>query len=128
MSRSLLAVAALCAPLLSGCVVAAVGITAVAVSQEFVDNAQVAYMREDHQVVWEQAKATLTRLSGSGTLELDEPTQAARCNVDGAQVTVVVEIHDVGQTKLAATARKWGFYDEEAANAVITEIKHDLDR
>jgi len=115
------------ATLLSGCVVAAVGLTAAVVSHEFTNNAQLAFMQEDHRVVWEQVKLTLNDMAPE-PVEIDDEIQAARCVVDSASVTVYVEIFDVGEAKLSVTARKWGFYDEGVASKIITRIKRDLGR
>ena len=114
-------------PLVSGCLVAAVGVTAAVASQEFIDSASVAFLKEDHGVVWEQTKTTLARLS-LDPIEIEEEVQAARCNIDGAMVTVHVEIFDVHQTKLAVGARKWAMYNSDAADEVLMTIKKDLDR
>ena len=114
-------------PLLAGCVVATVGLTTAVASQEFVDNATVAFLKEDHHVVWDQAKRTLAYLS-LDPIEVEEAERAARANVDGAKVTLHVEIFDVNETKLSVGARKWGFYDNDAAEAVLERIKDDLDR
>ncbi|MEE8467420.1 MAG: hypothetical protein V3T22_03135, partial [Planctomycetota bacterium] len=115
------------AALLSGCVVAAVGLTVAVVSHEFTNNAQLAFMREDHRVVWEQVKLTLDDLAPE-PVEIDDELQAARCTIDSAAVTVYVEIFDVGETKLSVTARKWGVYDSDSASSIITRIKRDLGR
>lgn len=113
--------------LLSGCVVAAVGLTAAVVSHEFTNNAQLAFMQEDHRIVWAQVKLTLNDLAPE-PVEIDDELQAARCTIDSAAVTVYVEIFDVGETKLSVTARKWGFYDSDTASSIITRIKRDLGR
>lgn len=115
------------AALLSGCVVAAVGLTAAVVSHEFTNNAQLAFMQEDHRVVWEQVKLTLNDMAPE-PVEIDDEIQAARCVINSAAVTVYVEIFDVGETKLSVTARKWGFYNEDVASKIITRIKRDLGR
>lgn len=127
LSRALLAAAVLALAALSSCVVAAVGVTAVVVSQEFLDNAQVAFMEEDYEVVWEQTKRTLQRMA-SDPVEIDEELQAATVDIEGSHVTAHVEIYDVGETKLSVSAKKWSFYDAARANQVITQIKRDLDR
>ena len=113
--------------ILSGCVVAAVGLTAAVISQEFTKNAQLAFMQEDHRVVWEQVKLTLNELAPE-PVQIDDEIQAARCSINGAAVTVYVEIFDVGETKLSVTARKWGFYNAATAKSIITRIKRDLGR
>ena len=53
---------------------------------------------------------------------------ALRANVDGASVTVQVTRYDATQTKLAVSAKKWGFYDADEANTIITLIKKEVDR
>ena len=114
-------------PFLGGCLLAAASATAVVASQEFVDHATVAYMNEDHRIVWDQTKETLTHLS-LDPIEVDEAVRAARANIDGANVVVHVEIHDASASKLSIGARKWGFYDSDTANDVLERIKTDLDR
>ena len=115
------------AALLSGCVVAAVGLTTAVISHEFTNNAQLAFMREDHRVVWEQVKLTLDDLAPE-PVEIDDELQAARCTINSAAVTVYVEIFDVGETKLSVTAHKYGFYNSDSASSIITRIKRDLGR
>ena len=48
--------------------------------------------------------------------------------MDGATVTVQVRRYDATQTRLAVSAKKWGFYDADEANTIITLIKRNLDR
>jgi len=115
------------AALLSGCVVAAVGLTAAVVSNEFTHNAELAFMHEDHRVVWDQVKRTLNEMAPE-PVEIDDELQAARCVIKSAAVTVYVEIFDVGETKLSVTARKYGFYNSKSAKSIITRIKRDLGR
>ena len=111
----------------SACLVAAASLTAVVASQEFIDHATVAYLEIDHETVWMQTKDTLGRLS-LDPIEVEEAAQAARCNIDGARVTVHVEISGVDEAKLAVGAKKWGFESSEVANDVINRIKSDLER
>ena len=58
MSRLLLATLLCGAPVLSSCAILAVGAVGVIVSQEFIDNAQVAYIQEDSERVWATAKSS----------------------------------------------------------------------
>ena len=127
LSPVLRSVPLLALPLLTGCLVAAVGLTAAVASQEFRANATVGFLKEDHRLVWDQAKQTLTYLS-LDPIEIEEEAMAARANVDGAKITLHVQIHDVNETRLAVGARKWGLYDSDAASDVLERIKNDLDR
>ena len=43
-------------------------------------------------------------------------------------VTVQVTRYDTNQIKLAVSAKKWGFYDADQANTIITLIKKEIDR
>lgn len=117
----------LLAPLLGGCVAAAVGAGTALVTQEFTQNATLAFLEEQPDVVWSQAKATVERLT-LDPMDVDEERRALRANIDGATVTVHARAFDAEQTRLAVTAKKWGFYDAEEANTVITRIKRDLKR
>jgi len=123
--------ASLCALVLlalaPGCVTATVGLTAAVASQDFIEHSAVAYVKHPSEQVWEQAKATLGRLS-LDPLELDEELRAARCNIDGARVTVHVETSGVNESKIAVGARKWGFTNEGAANDVLERIKDEVAR
>lgn len=122
------ALLALCAvPLATSCVAAAVSLTTVVAGQEFIENSTVAFMKVDRDTVWNQTKASLSRLS-LDEVEIDEEARAARCNIDGAVVTAHVETSGVNQTKLAVGARKWAFYDESVATMVVERIKTDLGR
>ena len=113
--------------LATGCVTAAVGLTAAVASQDFIEHSTIAYVKHPSERVWEQAKRTLERLS-LDPLEVDEEVRAARCNIDGARVTVHVETSGVNETKIAVGARKWGFTNEAAANDVLERIKDEVQR
>ena len=94
---------------------------------DVIDHSTVAYLQIDHETVWQQAKETLGRLS-LDPIEVEESVGAARCNIDGARVTVHVEISGVDETRLAVGAKKWGFESSGVANDVINRIKSDLER
>ena len=113
--------------LLPACMTAAVGLTTAVASQEFIDHSTVAYVKEEHHVVWDQTKRTLERLS-LDPVEVEEDARAARCNIEGARVIVHVEISGVNETKIAVGARKWGFNAQEDATRVLERIKTDLGR
>ncbi len=117
--------AALFLALGSGCIVAAAAVTGVAVSQEFVDNANSAYLEADAPEVWIATKAVLTRLSLK-PIETDEALTAAGANINGARVTVRVETFDHGQTKLAVGAKKYGFYQSDLADDILNRIRREL--
>ena len=110
---------------LSSCVVAAVGVTAVVASQEFMDNSTIAYVKVDEDMAWEQTKATMQRLS-LDEIEIDENARAAQANIDGARVTAHVQTSGVNQAKIAVGARKWTLYDEDIARSVLERIKEGL--
>lgn len=122
------ALAALCAlPLLGGCVAAAIGAGAVWTTNEFTENATLAFLEEEPEVVWRVARESVQRRS-LDPIEVREGELALRANVDGATVTVQVRRYDATQTRLAVSAKKWGFYDADEANTIITLIKRNLDR
>lgn len=127
MNRSLSIVLILSTPLLGGCVAAAIGVGAALTVQEFTDNATLAFLEDDPDMVWQVTRDTLESRS-LDPLEVDEEARALRANIDGAVVTAQVRRFDVGQTRLAITAKKWGFYDADEANTVITLIKRNLAR
>ncbi len=127
MNRNLTILALCSLPLLGGCLMAAVGAGAVLTTQEFTDNATLAFLEEDPGVVWAQVKKTMARRSLDST-EVDEEKQLLRANIDGATVTVQVRAYDSAETRLAVTAKKWGFYDADEANTIITLLKKDLAR
>jgi len=119
--------AALLLPALPGCFIAAVGLGAVLISQEFMDHASIAYVKEEPTVVWAQTKRTLSELSLQ-VLEVDEDLTALEAKVEGARVIVQVQRFDATQTKISIGAKKWGFYDSDIAERVMVRIKQDLDR
>jgi hypothetical protein len=114
-------------PFLGGCALAAVGVGAAFVTQEFSDNATLAFLHEEPDTVWEQVKQTLGRRS-LDKIDADDEQRALRANIGGATVTVQVRRFDATQTRLAVSAKKWGFYDADEANTIITLIKKDLSR
>jgi outer membrane murein-binding lipoprotein Lpp len=127
MKRLLATALVLGAPLLGGCVAAAIGVGAALTAQEFMDNATLAFLEEDTDEVWKAAREALERAS-LDPLDVDEEARGVRANIDGATVTVHVRRFDTSQTRLAVTARKWGFYDADEASRIITLIKRELAR
>ena len=81
LTRSLLAASLLGFPVVSGCAALAVGAVGVIVSQEFVDNAQVAYLQEDSDVVWAVSKSALSHMS-LHPIEVDNDLKAARAKIE----------------------------------------------
>lgn len=114
-------------PLFGSCAVAALSAGVVIGSQEFTENASLAFLEETPEDVWSACKQTLERRS-LDEIEIDEAEMALRANIDGSVVTAQVTRFDATQSKLAITARKWGFYDSDEANAVISLIKKELAR
>ncbi|MCP3919921.1 MAG: hypothetical protein GY711_30695 [bacterium] len=109
----------------SGCIVTAAAVTGVAVSQEFIDNANSAYLEAETAEVWIASKSVLTRLA-LDPIETDEKITAAGANVNGARVTVRVEPFDDGQTKLSVGAKKYGFYQADLADDILNRIRREL--
>ena len=95
-------------------------------THEFTNNATLAFLEEEPDTVWRVAKESLERRS-LDRVEIDEEARALRANIDGATVTVQVRRYDATQTRLAVSAKKWGFYDADEANTIITLIKRNLD-
>ncbi|MDA1265265.1 MAG: hypothetical protein O2816_09335 [Planctomycetota bacterium] len=125
--RALTALLLLPLPLFGSCVVAAAGVAGALVTNEFTSNASLAFLEEDLDHVWNTAKETMQRRS-LDAVQIDEQTRALRANVDGATVTVQVARYDGTQIRLAVSAKKWGFYDADQANTIITLIKKEIDR
>ena len=127
MSRLVTTALLLGAPLLGGCVAAAIGVGAALTAQELMDNATLAFLEEEPDVVWKATREALERAS-LDPLEIDEDARGVRANIDGARVTAHVRRFDEKQTRLAVTAKKWGFYDADEASRIITLIKRQLER
>jgi len=108
-------------------VAAAIGAGAAWTTNEFTENATMAFVEVEPDMVWRVAKESLERRS-LDQIEVREEDRALRANIDGAAVTVQVRRYDANQTRIAVSARKWGFYDADEANTIITLIKRNLDR
>ncbi len=106
---------------------AAVGAGAALTTQEFMDNATLAFLKEDPEVVWRVTRETIERRS-LDEVQVDEEAHTLRANIEGATVTAQVQRFDASQTRLAISAKKWGLYDADQANTIITLIKRNLER
>lgn len=127
MQRPAALLLALASPLLGGCAVAALGVSAALVSQEFMDNATLAFIDDDVDEVWRVTRETIQR-SALDPIEVDEDSRSLRANLEGSIVTAEVRMYGMDHTRLAITAKKWGLYNADEANRVITLIKRNLAR
>lgn len=127
MQRSTVLLLALASPILGGCAVAAIGVSAALVSQEFMDNATLAFIEEDVEEVWRVTRETVERRAPD-PIKVNEESRSLRANLEGAIVTAEVRMYGMEHTRLAITAKKWGLYDADEANRVITLIKRNLAR
>lgn len=111
--------------LLPGCAATATALASVAVSQEFIDNANSAYMNVSADDAWVEVKHLLTSLS-LGHATYDEELMTAKATFDGATVTAVVELFDVDRCKLSVGAKRWGVYQAEMAEDILNQLRKEL--
>jgi len=103
-----------------------VSTAAVMLSQEFTQNARVAYIQEEADMVWLNVKSSLSHMS-LDPINVDNDLRAAQAWVDGAQVTVHVETYEVGETQLSVAAKKLGLYNGQVADDVLLRLRRDMD-
>jgi len=126
MRKTLLA-SLLALPLVSACEVLLVSGAAVVLSQEFIDNARVAYLQEESEMVWLNVRSSLSHMSLE-PIHVDNDLRAAKANIDGAQVTVHVETFDVGESQLSVAAKKLGLYNGQVAEDVLSRLRNDIEQ
>ena len=124
--RRLILPAAAALGLLAGCAATAVAVAGIAVTQEFIDNANSAYVNASAAESWVATKNILNSLS-LDTATFDEENMAARANIDGAIVTALVELRDTNRSKIVLGAKKWGVYQPIIAEEVLNLIRKELD-
>ena len=117
-----IAALALVLPLASGCA-ALLGVGAgVVISQEVVEGeTHVAHLNEDATRVWAVTKSTLSHMA-SEPIDVDEDLRTATGKVDGANVSVGVEVYDLNRSLLRVSARKYGVSSGEIAEMVLNRV------
>ena len=113
--------------LLGGCAVAAVGVTAIVVTEEWRDQALTADVQEDVEIVWASTKRSMSNMTDA-LLHVDEDLRAIETRVDNAVVRVHVANWTVGETRIWVEAKKYMLNSNEVAQLVQSRIVKDLSR
>lgn len=125
--RSLLPLLAVLS-LASGCIVAAAAGVGYVVSQKVLPGeVHTAQVKDDVERVFRVATETLGILVDPGTeVTTQSAPRSARCQVDGADVTVTVEAYDLERTDLRVEAERTLRKDGATARMVLDEILRRL--
>jgi hypothetical protein len=113
-------------PFLTACEVLFVSTAAIMLSQEFTQNARVAFIPEESDMVWLSVKSSMSHMSLE-PIHVDNDLRAAQASIDGAQITVHVETYEVGETQLSVAAKKLGLYNGKVADDVLMRLRRDMD-
>lgn len=115
-------------PASSSCVaVAALGAGVLVSQQVLNDDVYVGQLTTDASRTWAQTKTTLSRLSLE-PIDANNELRRAVADVDGATVTVVVEVYDLNRSQIRVSAKRFAFAASETARVVFERITQDLDR
>ena len=113
----------------SGCLaaVAGAGVGYVVTQQVLPNDAHVAQVTHDVDVVWESAQETMRILIDPGSeLGIQEYPRALKARVDGATVFVDVEAHDLDRTLIRVKAEKYLGPDDATATEVMEALLRRL--
>lgn len=128
MPKSLLALV-LFAPLIQGCVAAALGVGAgLVVSQDVLDNnTYVAHLNVDVNRTWASVKTSMSHASLK-PMDVDNDVRKVTAEVDGAKVIASVETYDLNRSVVNVSAKKYGVSNGEIAKMVLDKILNDLEK
>ena len=115
---------ALCAP---ACFPALLGVGAgLVLSHDVLDNnTYTAHVNERAALTWVIAKSSLTH-QASDPIKVNDDLRSAEGKVNGATVTVNVEVYDNVSSRLMVSAHKYGVNNGQAAEQVFKHLLTDL--
>jgi hypothetical protein len=113
---------------LSGCLlVAGAGVGYVVSQQVLPNDIHVAEVADDGDTVWKSVRQSMLILVDPGhELEILDVPRSIKCKVDGASVTVEVEVFDLDRTNIRVHAEKYLSADNETTNEVMDTILRRL--
>jgi hypothetical protein len=99
----------------------------VLISQDVIDSKKyIAIVNRDADLVWATAKSLLSHESQE-LVQADEDHRTCVGTVDGATVTVGVEVYDLHTARLTVTAKRYGVSNGEMAELIMNKIVRKLE-
>lgn len=111
----------------SSCIAVAAGGVGLLVSQEFTENAHVAYYEHSADDVWSLVRVAVVDLADDRAPVLDDAARTAELTIEGGRAAIRVEPRSGQRCRILVGARKLGVYNASLAEFTQTMLGRALD-